>query len=159
MQESHIWFNKAVARWLDIALYKAMQRIIKVNFHFLSLKWITSAFYTAIIKVISHFHITTPYRKLYKYKGIMSCRDVVKGSKTTFILLSDIWDPEFYFRFYFTKIISGCGTRRPFSCGRPGEALELCGGYPHCAHAGHFYDLCNRSFYPTSEDIWYLNAI
>ena len=32
MQESHIWFNKAVARWLDIALYKAMQRIIKVNF-------------------------------------------------------------------------------------------------------------------------------
>lgn len=26
---SHIWFNKAVARWLDIALYKAMQRIIK----------------------------------------------------------------------------------------------------------------------------------
>ena len=30
MQESHIWFNKAVARWLDIALYKAMQRIIKV---------------------------------------------------------------------------------------------------------------------------------
>ena len=30
VQESHIWFNKAVARWLDIALYKAMQRIIKV---------------------------------------------------------------------------------------------------------------------------------
>ena len=29
VQESHIWFNKAVARWLDIALYKAMQRIIK----------------------------------------------------------------------------------------------------------------------------------
>ena len=29
MQESHIWFNKAVARWLDIALYKAMQRIIR----------------------------------------------------------------------------------------------------------------------------------
>ena len=28
--ECHIWFNKAVARWLDIALYKAMQRIIKV---------------------------------------------------------------------------------------------------------------------------------
>ena len=27
--ESHVWFNKAVARWLDIALYKAMQRIIK----------------------------------------------------------------------------------------------------------------------------------
>lgn len=26
---SYIWFNKAVARWLDIALYKAMQRIIK----------------------------------------------------------------------------------------------------------------------------------
>ncbi len=25
----HTWFNKAVARWLDIALYKAMQRIIK----------------------------------------------------------------------------------------------------------------------------------
>ena len=58
VQESHIWFNKAVARWLDIALYKAMQRIIKVNFHFLSFKWI--------------------------------CRDVVKGSKTTFILLSEI---------------------------------------------------------------------
>ena len=32
VQESHIWFNKAVARWLDIALYKAMQRIIKVIF-------------------------------------------------------------------------------------------------------------------------------
>eukprot|EP00092_Neocalanus_flemingeri_P041502 GFUD01045197.1.p1 GENE.GFUD01045197.1~~GFUD01045197.1.p1 ORF type:complete len:1194 (+),score=262.01 GFUD01045197.1:849-4430(+) len=29
VQESHVWFNKAVARWLDIALYKAMQRIIK----------------------------------------------------------------------------------------------------------------------------------
>ena len=29
VQESHIWFNKAVARWLDIALYKAMQRIIR----------------------------------------------------------------------------------------------------------------------------------
>lgn len=29
MSESHVWFNKAVARWLDIALYKAMQRIIK----------------------------------------------------------------------------------------------------------------------------------
>jgi len=29
VSESHIWFNKAVARWLDIALYKAMQRIIK----------------------------------------------------------------------------------------------------------------------------------
>ena len=27
--ENHTWFNKAVARWLDIALYKAMQRIIK----------------------------------------------------------------------------------------------------------------------------------
>ena len=26
---NHAWFNKAVARWLDIALYKAMQRIIK----------------------------------------------------------------------------------------------------------------------------------
>ena len=26
---SHMWFNNAVARWLDIALYKAMQRIIK----------------------------------------------------------------------------------------------------------------------------------
>jgi hypothetical protein len=25
----HTWFNKGVARWLDIALYKAMQRIIK----------------------------------------------------------------------------------------------------------------------------------
>ena len=24
-----VWFNKAVARWMDIALYKAMQRIIK----------------------------------------------------------------------------------------------------------------------------------
>ena len=29
LSESHVWFNKAVARWLDIALYKAMQRIIK----------------------------------------------------------------------------------------------------------------------------------
>ena len=29
VSESHVWFNKAVARWLDIALYKAMQRIIK----------------------------------------------------------------------------------------------------------------------------------
>ena len=29
LTESHVWFNKAVARWLDIALYKAMQRIIK----------------------------------------------------------------------------------------------------------------------------------
>ncbi len=25
----HIWFNSIVTRWLDIALYKAMQRIIK----------------------------------------------------------------------------------------------------------------------------------
>ena len=31
MSECHVWFNKAVARWLDIALYKAMQRIIKVH--------------------------------------------------------------------------------------------------------------------------------
>ena len=68
MQESHIWFNKAVARWLDIALYKAMQRIIKVSNH----------------------SPNTPNRKLNKYKGIMSCRDVVKVSKTTFILLSEI---------------------------------------------------------------------
>ena len=30
VSECHLWFNKAVARWLDIALYKAMQRIIKV---------------------------------------------------------------------------------------------------------------------------------
>ena len=29
LTESHVWFNKAVARWLDITLYKAMQRIIK----------------------------------------------------------------------------------------------------------------------------------
>ena len=29
MTESHLWFNKAVARWLDIALYKAMQRITR----------------------------------------------------------------------------------------------------------------------------------
>lgn len=29
MANSHTWFNKAVARWLDIALYKAMQRIIR----------------------------------------------------------------------------------------------------------------------------------
>lgn len=27
--DNYTWFNKAVARWLDIALYKAMQRIIK----------------------------------------------------------------------------------------------------------------------------------
>lgn len=27
--DNHTWFNKAVARWLDIALYKAMQRITK----------------------------------------------------------------------------------------------------------------------------------
>jgi hypothetical protein len=25
----HNWFNKGVARWLDIALYKAMQRITR----------------------------------------------------------------------------------------------------------------------------------
>ena len=31
VSECHLWFNKAVARWLDIALYKAMQRIIKVT--------------------------------------------------------------------------------------------------------------------------------
>jgi BAI1-associated protein 3 len=29
MSNSHTWFNKAVARWLDIALYKAMERIMK----------------------------------------------------------------------------------------------------------------------------------
>ncbi|XP_040580539.1 protein unc-13 homolog 4B [Lepeophtheirus salmonis] len=29
LRNSHIWFHKGVARWLDIALYKAMQRIIK----------------------------------------------------------------------------------------------------------------------------------
>jgi len=27
---NYLWFNKAVARWLDIALYKALQRITKV---------------------------------------------------------------------------------------------------------------------------------
>ncbi len=27
--DNHTWFNKAVTRWLDIALYKAMQRITK----------------------------------------------------------------------------------------------------------------------------------
>ena len=68
----------------------------------------------------------------------MSCGDVVKGSKTTFILLSEI--RNFILDFISPKI-SGCGTRRPFSCGRPGEALELCSGYPHCAHAGHFYNI------------------
>ena len=30
MFNNHLWFNKAVPRWLDIALYKAMQRILKV---------------------------------------------------------------------------------------------------------------------------------
>jgi BAI1-associated protein 3 len=27
--DNFIWFDKSVARWLDIALYKAMQRIIR----------------------------------------------------------------------------------------------------------------------------------
>ena len=31
MNNNHIWFNRAVTRWLDIALYKAMQRILKVE--------------------------------------------------------------------------------------------------------------------------------
>ena len=39
---------------------------------------------------LSQYSPNTPYRKLNKYKGIMSCRDVVKVSKTTFILLSEI---------------------------------------------------------------------
>ncbi len=26
---NHLWFNKAISRWLDIALYKAMQRICR----------------------------------------------------------------------------------------------------------------------------------
>ena len=29
MSNNHTWFNRAVARWLDIALYKAMERITK----------------------------------------------------------------------------------------------------------------------------------
>ena len=29
MSNNHTWFNKSVARWLDIALYKAMERITK----------------------------------------------------------------------------------------------------------------------------------
>ena len=29
MSNNHSWFNKAVTRWLDIALYKAMERITK----------------------------------------------------------------------------------------------------------------------------------
>ncbi len=29
MSNNHTWFNKAVARWLEIALYKAMERITK----------------------------------------------------------------------------------------------------------------------------------
>ncbi|QQP31402.1 Protein unc13 -like protein Dlike, partial [Caligus rogercresseyi] len=29
LRNCHVWFHKGVARWLDIALYKAMQRIIK----------------------------------------------------------------------------------------------------------------------------------
>ena len=29
MSNNHSWFNKAVTRWLDIALYKAMERITR----------------------------------------------------------------------------------------------------------------------------------
>ena len=31
LYNNHMWFNNAVTRWLDIALYKAMQRILKVS--------------------------------------------------------------------------------------------------------------------------------
>ena len=63
MQESHIWFNKAVARWLDIALYKAMQRIIRaVDLDDLSpvddlVKHSSSAvdIRTVLMQVCSHF--------------------------------------------------------------------------------------------------------
>ena len=42
---------------------------------------------------------------------------------------------------YISIIISGCGTRRSLSCGRAGEALKLCCGYPNCAYAGHLLSM------------------